>query len=92
MSLCTSTLKSTENICSYCLPQTLQSSSESSADDIDEQLEQLTEMFPDTLRLELTHCIQGAKGDLEQAVQLVLHRQETGVAITEDKKVGTVGS
>lgn len=65
----------------------LQTSSESSGDDIDEQIDQLAEMFPDTVRLELTHCLQAASGDLEQTVQLLLHRQETGTAITEEPKV-----
>jgi len=47
-------------------------------------------MFPDTLRLELTHCIHGAQGDLEQAVQLLLYRQDSGEAITEDRKVSVM--
>ncbi|XP_045196471.2 CUE domain-containing protein 2-like [Mercenaria mercenaria] len=62
------------------------SSSESSADDIDEQLQQLIEMFPTTVRLELEHCLHSAEGDIEKAVQIVLHRQETDTAFTEDRK------
>ncbi|XP_060602207.1 CUE domain-containing protein 2-A-like, partial [Ruditapes philippinarum] len=61
-------------------------SSESSGDDVDEQLQQLIEMFPSTVRLELEHCLHSAEGDIETAVQIVLHRQDTGSAITEDKK------
>lgn len=61
-------------------------SSESSGDDLDEQLQQLIEMFPDTVRLELEHCLHSSQGDMEQAVQLVLHRQETETAITEDRR------
>ena len=66
-----------------------QSCSESSGDDIDEQLQQLTEMFPDTVKLELEHCLRSAEGDVEKAVQIVLHRQDSGSAITKDKKVLT---
>ncbi|KAH3724628.1 CUE domain-containing protein 2-B-like [Dreissena polymorpha] len=62
------------------------SSSESSSEDIDAQVDQLSELFPDSVRLELEHCVRGAGGDLEGAVQLVLTRHETGASITQDKK------
>lgn len=63
------------------------SSSESSTDEVDEQLQQLIEMFPTTVRVELEHCLHNAEGDIERAVQIVLYRQETETAITEDKKL-----
>lgn len=56
-------------------------------DELDEQLQQLVEMFPTTVRVELEHCLHNAEGDVEKAVQIVLYRQETNTAITEDKKV-----
>ncbi|KAL4233734.1 CUE domain-containing protein 2 [Mactra antiquata] len=65
---------------------TERSNSESSIDDQDESLQQLIEMFPDTLQLELEHCIHNSNGDIEQAVQLVLHRQESGETIVEDTR------
>ncbi|XP_052810489.1 CUE domain-containing protein 2-like [Mya arenaria] len=62
------------------------SCSESSQEEVDSVLDTLVEMFPGTLRLELDHCLQGAQGDVEAAVQLVLNRQEAGLAITQDKQ------
>lgn len=59
-------------------------SSESSTDETDEQLESLLEMFPHTLRIEAEFCLKGSGGDVDRAVQLILHRQDTGEAITQD--------
>ena len=50
----------------------------------------LIEMFPQTLKLELEHCLHSAEGDVDRTVQLILHRQDAGMAITEESinKVG----
>ena len=44
----------------------------------------LVEMFPGTLRRELEHCLAVSEGNVEQAAQVVLFRQEAGTAITAD--------
>ena len=61
-----------------------QSTSESSQDDVDDQLQMLLEMFPQTLRLEVEQCFHSAERDVDRTVQLILHREETGTAITEE--------
>ena len=42
----------------------------------DESLSTLREMFPSTSQSELRHCLGMSGGDLEQAVMLLLNRQE----------------
>jgi hypothetical protein len=49
---------------------------------IDAQLQMLLEMFPTTCNLEVRHCLAIAGGDVEQAAQLVLHRQDAGESLT----------
>ena len=44
----------------------------------DDHLKLLLEMFPALSTAELSYCLDLAEGDLEQAVQWVLHRQELG--------------
>ena len=49
----------------------------------------LADMFPDACRLELHHCLSLAAGSLEEAAQLLLARQESGDAITQQQQVQT---
>jgi len=49
---------------------------------IDAQLQLLLEMFPTVCNLEVRHCLAIAGGDVEQAAQLVLHRQDAGESLT----------
>lgn len=42
----------------------------------------LLEMFPAISLLEATHCLSLSNGSVDEAVQLVLHRQEIGETIT----------
>ncbi|CAB3371749.1 Hypothetical predicted protein [Cloeon dipterum] len=49
---------------------------------IDAQLQLLMEMFPTVCNLEVRHCLAIAGGEVEQAAQLVLHRQEAGESLT----------
>lgn len=59
-------------------------STSESSDEIDEQIQLLTEMFPGTVRRELEQCLAVSEGNVEKAAQIVLYRQETGTAITTD--------
>jgi hypothetical protein len=43
----------------------------------------LREMFPTASKLEINHCLCVAKGSVDEAIPLILHRQETGDAIKE---------
>lgn len=45
-------------------------------------VEVLREMFPWLPLVEARHCLSIAGGDVQTAAQLVLHRQETGQALT----------
>ena len=45
------------------------------------------EMFPNACHLEIVHCLAVSKGNVEQAAQLVLHRQDAGESITSNHKV-----
>ena len=63
--------------------------SASSIDD-DGSVSLLAEMFPAACRLEVTHCLSTAEGDVERAAQLLLHRQDSGEAITMDSHVQPV--
>ncbi|XP_013409507.1 CUE domain-containing protein 2 [Lingula anatina] len=47
------------------------------------QVSLLLEMFPSSCSIEVTHCLKVAEGDLDRAVQLVLHRIETGEQLTK---------
>ena len=42
----------------------------------------LLEMFPSISLVEATHCLSLSNGSVEEAVQLVLHRQEIGESIS----------
>lgn len=48
---------------------------------VDESLA-LQEMFPDSSALEIKHCIAIANGDIDQAIQMILDREETGESLT----------
>ena len=52
-----------------------------------EEVRLLADMFPDACRLELLHCLSLAGGCLEKAAQLLLARQESGDAITQQQQV-----
>ncbi|XP_043240129.1 CUE domain-containing protein 2-like [Amphibalanus amphitrite] len=54
---------------------------------VEEELRMLADMFPDACRLELHHCLSLAAGCLEKAAQLLLARQESGDAITQQQQV-----
>lgn len=42
----------------------------------------LLEMFPSISLVEATHCLSLSNGSVDEAVQLVLHRQEIGESIS----------
>lgn len=42
----------------------------------------LQEMFPDSSALEIKHCISIANGDIDQAIQMILDREEKGQSLT----------
>ncbi|XP_055906083.1 CUE domain-containing protein 2 [Eupeodes corollae] len=48
-----------------------------------DECEVLQEMFPETSYVEVKHCIAIAKGDIDSATQILLHRQETGQSLTD---------
>ncbi|XP_030369913.1 CUE domain-containing protein 2 [Scaptodrosophila lebanonensis] len=58
-------------------------SSSSTCDYFMDETEVLQEMFPDTAYVEVKHCIAIAKGDIDSATQILLHRQETGQSLTD---------
>ena len=58
---------------------------------VQEEVRLLADMFPDACRLELHHCLSLAAGCLEEAAQLLLARQESGDAITQQQQVGAAG-
>ncbi|XP_067676613.1 CUE domain-containing protein 2-like isoform X2 [Haliotis asinina] len=51
--------------------------------EVDNQVALLCEMFPDTCAMEARHCLSVSHGQIDEAVQLILHRQETGNSIIE---------
>lgn len=55
-----------------------------------DEAEVLQEMFPDTAYVEVKHCIAIAKGDIDSATQILLHRQETGQSLI-DKSMSIAG-
>lgn len=42
----------------------------------------LQEIFPDSSALEIKHCITIANGDIDQAIQMILDREEKGQSLT----------
>lgn len=42
----------------------------------------LQEMFPESSALEIKHCITIANGDIDQAIQMILDREEKGQSLT----------
>lgn len=62
------TNNSTENLCAY--------------DFFVDESVALQEMFPDSSDLEIKHCITIANGDIDQAIQMILDREETGESLT----------
>lgn len=42
----------------------------------------LQEMFPESSTLEIKHCITIANGDIDQAIQMILDREERGESLT----------
>ncbi|OWF43069.1 CUE domain-containing protein 2-like [Mizuhopecten yessoensis] len=48
-----------------------------------DEIKMLKEMFPAACTMEVTHCLGLASGDMENAIQLILDRQETEESITE---------
>lgn len=47
----------------------------------DEQVRALLEMFPETCTMEVSHCLSLSNGDLDEAAQLIIHREEKGDSI-----------
>ncbi len=65
---------------------------ESEALDEDEDVRVLQEMFPAAMSLEIAHCLCVANGNMEQAAQLILHREEVGESIkTMGNSVSVLG-
>lgn len=48
----------------------------------------LQEMFPDSSELEIKHCITIANGDIDQAIQMILDREEKGQSLTGSLTTG----
>ncbi|XP_055377409.1 CUE domain-containing protein 2-A [Condylostylus longicornis] len=60
------------------------STDSSNCDFFSEECDILQEMFPDTCYLEVKHCISIAKGDIDTATQILLHRQENGQSLNQN--------
>lgn len=60
------------------------STDSSNCDFYSDECDILQEMFPETSYLEVKHCIAIAKGDIDTATQILLHRQETGQCLTHN--------
>lgn len=58
------------------------SSNINTCDFFTEECDALHEIFPESSYLELKHCITIANGDIDQATQMILDRQEKGQSIT----------
>ncbi|KAL5284898.1 CUEDC2 family protein [Megaselia abdita] len=58
-------------------------STDSSNYDYFMECESLQEIFPNSCYLEIKHCISIAKGDLDTATQILIHRQDNGQSLTE---------
>ncbi|CAG0892426.1 unnamed protein product [Darwinula stevensoni] len=72
---CSSSRASHNSECSDCDAWATQSVEE------DDDWRALTEMFPAVCSFEAKHCLSVSGGDLGAAVQLLLHRQENGLAM-----------
>lgn len=57
------------------------STDSSNCDFFSDECEVLQEMFPDSYFLEVKHCVTIANGDVNRAIQILLHRQETGQSL-----------
>lgn len=58
-------------------------STDSSNYDYCMECESLQEIFPSSCYLEIKHCISIAKGDLDTATQILIHRQDNGQSLSE---------
>lgn len=58
-------------------------STDSSNYDYFMECESLQEIFPSSCYLEIKHCISIAKGDLDTATQILIHRQDNGQSLSE---------
>ncbi|CAM1318425.1 CUEDC2 (predicted) [Pycnogonum litorale] len=54
---------------------------ESSSSDNNHDHDVLSELFPSACNLEIRHCLELSNGDVDKAVQLMLHRQDVGESI-----------
>ena len=54
-------------------------------DEFQMKLNQLLEMFPDSCTLEVSHCLNLMAGDIEEAAQLIIQRQESGQSLQQKK-------
>ncbi|KAJ8314596.1 hypothetical protein KUTeg_006746 [Tegillarca granosa] len=59
------------------------------SEECDKIVESLLEMFPTLCTMEIAHCLSLSNGDPEEAVQLILHRQETGDSIKPSPTKGS---
>lgn len=57
------------------------STENSSCETFSNECDVLQEMFPESYFLEVKHCINIANGDVNRAIQILLHRQETGQSL-----------
>lgn len=71
------------NECYYCLLCHQPSVLDGGVSEFDSQVALISEMFPDTCAMEARHCVSVSHGQIDEAVQLILHRQETGNSIIE---------
>lgn len=60
------------------------------SDEFQTKLNNLMEMFPDSCTLEVSHCLNLMAGDIEEAVQLIIHRQENGQSLQPKKATSTI--
>jgi hypothetical protein len=42
-------------------------------------------MFPDSCNLEISHCLNLMAGDIEEAAQLIIQRQESGQSLQQKR-------
>jgi len=54
-------------------------------DEFQTKLNQLLEMFPDSCNLEISHCLNLMAGDIEEAAQLIIQRQESGQSLQQKR-------
>lgn len=60
------------------------STDSSCCDFYSEEVDILHEMFPDVCSMEVKHCLTIANGDIDRATQILLHRQENGLCISQN--------